>query len=321
MKTPELTVIVVNYNVKDLVLACLRSLYVSSDKDMTEVIVVDNTSIDGSVDAIKQEFPGVRLIANTENVGFARACNQGAAMAGGEVLLFLNPDTVVNREAVAGLVSVLKNNPKIGIAGPQLVYPDGRSQASAFRFVTPSVYIMNSMIVGRLLGKVYKTVFGRPHTLTSQFFPERPSVALFEPDYITGACLAIRREVFKEVGGFPENCFIYNDDTALAWRAKSRGYSVVSLNRVSIVHHHQQSRKHNLKRALVSRQTSKLAFARDNLAPIQVIVLRLLVLLELVGRLPIYAVLWVLTTNNEYKQHILAFSEVFRRCVSGDYYD
>ena len=130
---PDLTVIVVTWNVREPVLACLEALTRRAQNTTLEVIVVDNASSDGTVEAVAETFPTVRIIENTENVGFPRANNQALWLARGRHVLFLNPDTIVGEGTLAACLRELDHDPEIAMVGCRLVYPDGRLQKECAR--------------------------------------------------------------------------------------------------------------------------------------------------------------------------------------------
>jgi len=133
---PDLSIVIVNWNVRDLLRRCLHSILADSHTCPLEIIVVDNGSSDGSVEMVQAEFPDIHLIANAENRGFPAANNQGLAVAQGRYALLLNPDTEVVGDALATLVAFADAHPDVGMVGPQLLYPDGSIQSSRRRFPT-----------------------------------------------------------------------------------------------------------------------------------------------------------------------------------------
>ncbi|MFP5503976.1 MAG: glycosyltransferase family 2 protein, partial [Candidatus Sericytochromatia bacterium] len=134
---PLLSILIVNWNTRDLLLDCLRSLREAAIAMPFELIVVDNASTDGSAEAVSRAFPEARLIANAENVGFARANNQALAESRGELLLLLNPDTVVAPGQIERMLGYMQAHPRCGILGPKLLNPDGSFQLSAVPFIEP----------------------------------------------------------------------------------------------------------------------------------------------------------------------------------------
>ncbi|MGC8787812.1 MAG: glycosyltransferase family 2 protein [Anaerolineae bacterium] len=231
----DLSVIIVSWNVKGLLAECLASVYTASDRRpwQCEVLVVDNASSDGSPEMVRERFPQVFLLANRENVGFAAANNQGMALAQGRFVFLLNPDTVVRRDALDILVRFMDETPSAGMAGPRLVYPDGRFQHAAFRFPSlaqaffdffPLHYrLLESPVNGRYPRSLYAA--GRP----------------FAIDHPLGACMMVRRQAIEEVGGMDEGFFMYCEEIDWAMRLKRAGWEVYCVPAAEVVHYAGQS--------------------------------------------------------------------------------
>jgi GT2 family glycosyltransferase len=226
---PAISVIVVSYNTRAMTLDCLRSL-AAETKTPHEVIVVDNASTDGSAEAIAAEFPGIRLMAETANHGFAGANNLAAGEARGDYLLLLNPDTVVLDGAVDRLIAFAQARPEAGIWGGRTLYGDGRlNPASCWRRMTPW------------------NLFCRASGLTGLF----PGSGLFNPeayggwprdteravDIVTGCFLLIRRDLWQQLGGFDPAFFMYGEEADLCLRARALGAAPRVTPEATIVHH------------------------------------------------------------------------------------
>jgi GT2 family glycosyltransferase len=194
-------VVVVTYNGRRYLEGCLSALQRATERD-TELIVVDNGSTDGSADWVARHVPGVRLIRNHENRGFAAACNQGADLAAGDVLVFLNQDTCVKPGWLAPLVEPLYGRDEVGLT-------------------TSRVLLMSRPDRLHLCGQeVHYTglVFGRGYLAPAAGFPASALVAA-----PSGASFAIRRELWQHLGGFDERFYMYYEETDLAWRARLAG--------------------------------------------------------------------------------------------------
>lgn len=212
---PRISIVVPVYGKVEYTLACLRSIVANSPTDAFEVIVVDDASPDDSADTLAQ-IAGIRLLRNASNLGFVGSCNAGAATARGEFLIFLNNDTQVMPGWSEELLRCFELRADCGIAGSQLVYPDGRLQeAGAWVFADASAWNI-----------------GRFDSRTD------PSVRYARKvDYVSGASLAIRREVFAELGGFDLRFAPgYYEDTDLAFAARAAGYSVWYVPNSVVVH-------------------------------------------------------------------------------------
>ncbi len=219
-----LSVIVVNWNTRDLLSDCLRSVY-DTVHDLTfEVFVVDNASTDGSAAMVREQFPEVRLIENAENVGFARANNQAITQATGAYLLLLNPDAVVEPGAMAQLVGFLQARPDYGIAGAQLLNADGTEQDSWGRFPGLRTELP-------LLSRLYRQPQRRTVATKAP-----PSIDYLDVPWASGACLLLSRAVIAEIGAFDEAFWLYTEETDLCRRAREAGYRVALVTSARVWH-------------------------------------------------------------------------------------
>ena len=230
---PRLSVIIVSVNVRAWLERCLRSLEEQNVFEDIEVVVVDNGSSDGSGEMVKWTFPFCKLIELEEIIGFGQANNIGARHSTAPILLFLNPDTIVCADSLDGLLLRLKEHPRVGVAGGVIFDGDGKLERSVGSF--PSMF---SMGLGRLLRYVVpaRTILGR---VSHQHWVgyERPHSV----DWVTGAYLWIRREVFEQVGGFDKCIFMYCEDVDLCYRVQQLGYKVWFFPEAPIVHYRGKS--------------------------------------------------------------------------------
>jgi asparagine synthase (glutamine-hydrolysing) len=224
----ELSVIVVNWNTRDLLRECITSLERHLTAIDHEIIVVDNASSDGSADMVAAEFSGVRLLRNAENVGFGRANNQAMRLAEGRLLLLLNADTVLTDDSVTQLVERVRNETDIGVAQCRLMLPDGRVQHSAYRF--PSVRLTAFESLG-----LYKLMSRRRAgaTLLSGHwaYDEERDV-----DWVAGAFMLVPKRVFEVTGGFDEGSFMYGEDLEWCYRIREHGWRIRYYPSASITH-------------------------------------------------------------------------------------
>lgn len=247
----ELSVIVVSYNTRELLARCLRSLAPASPQTAHEIIVVDNASRDGSVEMLGRQFPWVTSIANTTNLGFARACNQGVRESRGRNLLFLNADTEPQPGSVSGLVGYLGDHPRVGAVGPRLRHPDGGWPRSCFRFPT----LMRPLLNFRLVRRVAGDRFGLPYPSDDPRVREGGPV-----DWLSGACLLIRQEALEAAGLFDERYFMYLEDTDLCRRLWGAGWEVVFWPRAEVLHVGGASSRGHAVRLGIEHQRSRLIY-------------------------------------------------------------
>lgn len=240
-----ISIIIVNWNNKDILRDCLSSIYNTHNVSKYEIIVVDNNSEDGSVELIKNEFPHVVLLVNEQNLGFARANNQAIKIARGNYILLLNNDTVVtNAYCFDRMIELMEKNPQVGILGCKLLYPDGTLQSCGESF--PSVWgIFKSQI---LFTKTWK-----------RFGKNKPGDNLFkEVDFICGACLMTGKKILNQVGLFKEEYYMYGEDVEFCYRVHRAGYIIGALTDESIIHLHSKSTEKNLTEMLYHSITNDL---------------------------------------------------------------
>ena len=223
----KLSIIILSWNTKQLLKDCLDSIVHSSLFNIPiEVIVVDNGSADGSVEMIKKLFINklknykIRLIENKENLGFAKGNNQGLKESQGEYIMLLNSDTVVKREAIERLVDFLDEHSAVAIVGPKLLNPDGSPQANCGRF--PDLPVAVVMLFGE-------------HWGGSDFVRCSPDKSRFV-DWLMGAALVARRQVFNQIGGLDEALFMYMEEVEWFYRAKKAGFKSYFLKEAEIIH-------------------------------------------------------------------------------------
>ncbi len=227
-REPLVSVIVVSYNVRDLLLDCLTELSQNTDLPI-EVIVVDNNSKDGSASAVEAEHPRVKLRRMPKNVGFGRANNAGLEMATGRFVLLLNPDVVVGPGCVGELADFLLVRPDVGAVGPRLVRPDGRLDFAARRaFPSPAIAFYRLSGLSRLLP--HNPRFGRYN------MGHLPDTKAHEIDTGTAACLMVRRSAINKVGFFDPAYFMYGEDIDLCFRLKQGGWKIFYVPSAQALH-------------------------------------------------------------------------------------
>jgi len=231
----DVSVIIVNWNTKELLKKCLASVYEQKKNINYEVIAVDNGSTDGSVEMVKDEFPEVSIIENSKNRGFAAANNQGIKIAKGRYVLLLNSDTVVLDNAVAKCVLFADAYPDAAIVGCRVLNPDKTLQPTCFMF--PS--ILNMLLSTSYLYKLFpkSRFFGRERMT----WWKRDDVR--EVDVVTGCFMLVRREAIEQVGAMDEGFFMYGEETDWCYRFKRAGWKTLFTPSAEIIHLHGASTK------------------------------------------------------------------------------
>ncbi len=235
----DLGIVIVNWNTRDLLRDCLRSVAASQGDFTDRVVVVDNASADGSADMVRAEFPDVTLIASAENEGYSRANNRGLRALGfaqgcadedaPRYALALNPDTVLPPAALSDMLTYMDADATIGVAGPKLVLPDGSLDLACRRsFPTPEISFYRMVGLSKLFPRSRR--FGR-YNLTYL-----DSDVETEVDSVVGAFMLVRRAAIQRVGLFDETFFMYGEDLDWAFRIKQAGWKVMYNPRVTVTH-------------------------------------------------------------------------------------
>ena len=223
---PLLSVIIVSYNTRAMTLECLEVLRTALGALPAETILVDNASQDGSVAAVREAFPEVRVIASERNLGFGAANNVAMAEAAGEFFLLLNSDAFPKGDALPVLVEYLRSHPRMGAAGPRLLNRDGSLQVSCWKFPSPvrswleGVGLAAAFPRHPQLGDYYRWAHDEERTV----------------DFVIGACLLVRRQVLATVGGFDERFFMYAEETDWQKRMHKHGWEVGFTPRAEVTH-------------------------------------------------------------------------------------
>jgi hypothetical protein len=242
----DLSVIIVNYKARDLLLECLAALAPDLSRLESETVVVDNDSRDGTPQALAARFPGVRLIANAENAGYGRAVNQGIRVTGGEFVLVMNPDCEPRPGAVSALLDYLRAHPRAAIAGPRLLRGDGGIEHSARGFPDHLTFLFNRY---SLLTRLFpNNRYSRRYLLS-----DWDHLSVREVDWLSGAFLMVRRTAIDQVGGFDEAFFMFNEDVDWCRRMKLAGWANVYVPDAQVVHRVGASKSRVAPRVIVER--------------------------------------------------------------------
>ncbi len=217
----DLSIIIVNWNTRELLAKSLASVYSTTVGFDYEVFVVDNASTDGSLEMVREKFPQVRLIENQENLGFAKANNQAIHQSQGQFLLLLNSDATLQKDAVAQLFQIAQAYPEAGILGPGLKFPDGSPQRSFGPLPTLRSEVFS------LIG--FDKRSEAKHTV-------KPEADIIDAGYVDGACQLIRRSMIEQVGAFDESFFFFSEEIDLCQRAHLAGWRVMHVPGAEVIH-------------------------------------------------------------------------------------
>ena len=226
----KLSIIIVNFNVKDYLKELLDSLKTASGKISSEIIVVDNDSVDGSQHMVKSGYPEVILIENETNEGFASGCNTGIKQSSGDFILLINPDCLVNKDTLEKMLDFFEEHEDCGLAGCKILNTDGSIQLACRRsFPTPASAFFKLTGLSRLFQK--SRIFGKYNL---SYLPEDQ---IAEIDAVSGSFMMFRRDIIQQIGYLDETYFMYGEDLDFCFRIKEKGWKIYYNPETHIVHH------------------------------------------------------------------------------------
>ena len=280
----ELSVIIINYNSKQVLVNCLRSLMQSINSALTEIFVIDNVSSQ-SIKDIEQGFPSVKFIYNEKNIGFAAANNIGIKKATGEYILLLNPDTIVNENSFLPMIKYLDEHNDVGIVGCKIFNANGEIERSTHsfpslikEFMHANEFLKNFIGYDSYLAKFLKKIF-KSKSLESYWDHN----CIKDVDHVTGACMMVKKEAIDKVGLLDEAFFLYNEEVEWSYRFKQAGYKSVFVPDSNIIHlfgysTKQRVQKQTVNQLLVERYRGMFYFFQKHYSFIKLLILRIIVL-------------------------------------------
>lgn len=280
---PALSIVLVCWNNKAYLDPCLKSLYDTGMRNTFDVVVVDNGSTDGSQQMLAEKYPQVRIIQNESNLGLGKASNEGIEATQGRYILLLNNDTVVNGAAFDIMVDFLEEHSRVGAVGGKVLNPDGSVQSCYNHFSS----LAEEFLVATRIGEMIR--------------PGYPAVVRGEEikpvDWITSACLMVRRAALKEVGLLDENYFIYGDEADLQYRIKKAGWEIFYLPSATIIHYGGRSMTRWPRRKLVYR--GKMLFFQKHYSALKTSLLRVMLALISSIKMLFWGVVYILPSKRE----------------------
>lgn len=256
----DLSVAIVSYNTKDLLLDCLRSMFAETQKIRFEVIVVDNNSHDGTVPAVRARYPMVRLIENTDNRGFSKAMNQALAVSVGRHFLLLNSDTRVQDQAVDKMAAYLDQHCDVGAVSCKQWTGEGQLYQSCFPFPSIRDHLRYAALFRRVA----------PKTQAAMAAAQAIDCTVSQDvDWINGACLMVRRALLEQCGGLDEDFFMYFEDIDLCQAIRRLGYRVRHLAEADIVHLIGRSSERERDRLNVEWEFSRIRYIEKHFPPLK----------------------------------------------------
>jgi GT2 family glycosyltransferase len=280
MNSVDVSIIMVNWNTRELLYNCINSVYRNTSNSNFGIIVIDNASSDDSDDMLKLEFGDVKVIANTENRGFAAANNQGMLASKGRYILLLNSDTIVLDNAIDKAVAFADAHKQAAVVGPRVLNPDNTLQLTCFMF--PS--ILNMLLSASYLYKLFpkSRFFGRERMT----WWSRDDVR--EVDVVTGCFMLVRREAIEAVGMMDERFFMYGEETDWCYRFKQAGWKVMFTPMSTIIHLGGQSSRKAKTEMMIRLRLSILQFIDKHYSWLKHKTAWLLIMLFFAVRIPVW---------------------------------
>jgi len=251
------SVVLVNYNSGRLLRDALESILGGEKKDNIEIIVIDNNSRDSSLEEARRLFPQVTYIINRKNFGFSKAVNQGLRTAKAEAVLLLNPDTAIGSKTLQEMADFLDKSPRTGIIGPKLLNPDGTRQLSCRSFpgIENAIFNRYSPLTRIFPGNKFSRKYLLSRSEDSQ---------LKEVDWVSGACMMIKKFLLDEIGLFDENFFMYCEDIDICLRAKKAGWEVYYLPQTQAVHQIRNGKRRASLKSIIDHHLSMYKFYKKH---------------------------------------------------------
>lgn len=255
----ELSVIIVNYNVRYYLEQCLYRVLRAAEKTEAEIIVIDNNSSDDSCRMVSMQYPQVRLIRNTSNEGFAKACNRGLKIAKGEYILLLNPDTLICEETFIRCIAFMRNHPDAGALGVKMTDISGnylRESKRSIPYPLPALYKITGL----------SGIFPRSSRFSRYYMEHLERDKISRVEVLTGAFMFIRKSTIDSTGPLDESYFMYGEDIDLSFRILLAGYNIYYFPEVAIIHYKGRSSEKNQLKSILSFYKAMLIFTKKYFA-------------------------------------------------------
>jgi GT2 family glycosyltransferase len=300
MNSIDLSVIIVNFNTASLLKECLNSVEEDRGNLKLEILVVDNNSRDQSAEMVKKDFPQVKLLVNSENIGFAQGVNQGLALAKGRYFLLLNPDVKVLPSALKGMIEFMDQNKDAGLAGVQLFNSDGTKQNSIANFPSISQELLNKSLLKILFPEKYPSKY-------------REYKSPIEVDSVIGACMIVRPEAVKEAGELDPDYFLFLEETDWCFQMKKMGWKVYHLPQLKVYHKQGQSLLDLKSKGRIEYYRSYYRFFKKNYSQISYVILRIFRFIKTMINIGInlLALIFTLGFKKGYREKLVIYSRLF----------
>ena len=292
----DISIIIVNYKVKEYIIPCIESIYKHTSKSLRyEILVIDNNSNDGSIDAIKSQFSDVKIYKNTENIGFSKAVNQGAETAIGKYIFILNPDTKLIEDSISILFTFLEKHETVAVAGPTLVTESGIKQQSYWKEPTLINTILSIYHLDFLnYKKNYRNEIGDKTILV---------------DSISGGALFVQKDVFQNLNGYHPNLF-WMEDIDFCTKVRKLDNKIIYYPETKIIHYGGKSAEKNLHIAISNQLLSKIKYFKLHHSGIETIILTVAILF--IALIKSILLLIVFPLGSNYRKKMIGYLSVIK---------
>jgi GT2 family glycosyltransferase len=290
MENSRLSIVIVNWNTKELLRRCIESIYKTTNKRLFEIIIIDNGSTDRSQDMVRECYAGVKLISNVSNVGFARACNQGIGLSQSEYVLLLNSDTVVNGDALERMVAGMDAHKKLGACTSRIINADRTEQFVGRSFPTLPNLFIKLFSPDKIYSFLTKTIYNLLHERRKE---------LFLIDCLTGAVCMMRKNVIDRLKGLDEALPFYAEDIDLCYRIKKAGWEIGCFIDAVIMHVGQQSSQKIPVTAEVASRRSIYAYYKKHYGRVYKVIVWLMIYMSSFLRYIVWSILFRATRTED----------------------
>ena len=292
----DISIIIVNYKVKEYIIPCIESIYKHTSKSLRyEILVIDNNSNDGSIDAIKSQFSEVKIYENTENIGFSKAVNQGAETAIGKYIFILNPDTKLIEDSISILFTFLEKNETVAVVGPAIVTESGIKQQSYWKEPTLINTILSIYHLDFLnYKKNYRNEIGDKTILV---------------DSISGGAFFVQRDVFQNLNGYHPNLF-WMEDIDFCTKVRKLDNKIIYYPETKIIHYGGKSAEKNLHIAISNQLLSKIKYFKLHHSGIETIILTVAILFIALIKSILFLIVFPLGSN--YRKKMIGYLSVIK---------
>ena len=292
----DVSIIIINYKVKEYIIPCIESIYKHTSKSLRyEILVIDNNSNDGSIDAIKSQFSDVKIYENTENIGFSKAVNQGAETAIGKYIFILNPDTKLIEDSISILFTFLEKNETVAVVGPAIVTESGIKQQSYWKEPTLINTILSIYHLDFLnYKKNYRNEIGDKTILV---------------DSVSGGAFFVQKDVFQNLNGYHPNLF-WMEDIDFCTKVRKLDNKIIYYPETKIIHYGGKSAEKNLHIAISNQLLSKIKYFKLHHSGIETIILTVAILFIALIKSILFLIVFPLGSN--YRKKMIGYLSVIK---------